>query len=508
MVARTRLAPGRQRAAEVGEVLGLDHLVARGQALAGFADERGIARQEQDREGRACVLQRLGRPGFEGQADPEAAAPAGFAFYAHAPAQELGQLAHDSQAQARSPEASAGRAVGLGEALEDRLLGIGRNAHAGVGNDEAQPGLLLLRALEAHLERHMALVGEFDGVGRQVDQDLAQMLAAAAQAAGCGGVDMHDEAQALALCLGAQDRGEVGQLRMKVEIDDVDRHLPGLDLGEIEDLVDQRQERPAGTRHGAGHVALVAVELGLLQQVAHADDGVERRTQLMAHHRQEPALRLVGVLGPGRGLGQFADEGGDIARQRDEAEDEAGGEVGLVAPIARRQNDGDEASEAGEGRIGQVPVAVAKAIAEGDPEIEGIERRPSLLAEVHEGRERRHVGDHGGDPARRRNGRPGDDHADIDDRKDEISRGPERAPAEAGFAEAVGEIQGEIVRRQDEHDDDANDRLFVLAVGPALQAPAEQDPEPSLGACIHGLGSDRFRHWRPASCSARPADPR
>ena len=174
------------------------------------------------------------------------------------------------QAEAGAAIAPAGGAVGLGEAVEDALSGRRAEMPMPVSATlEAQPGLLFLRALEAHLKRHMALVGELDGVGRQVDQDLTQVLAPPTQAAGRRRVDMGEQTQALAARPGrAGCEARSASLGMEVEIDDVDRHLAGLDLGEIEDLVDQRQQRPAGARHGAGHVALIAVELGLLHQIA------------------------------------------------------------------------------------------------------------------------------------------------------------------------------------------------------------------------------------------------
>ena len=117
---------------------------------------------------------------------------------------------------------------------------------------------VLALAGPAHAQRDMALLGELHRIGDEVDQDLAQMLAAAAQEKGCGGIEMHQQAQALALGLGPQEGDQIGELGMEIEIDDVDRHLARLDLGEIEDLVDEGEQRAAGARDRAGHVALLA----------------------------------------------------------------------------------------------------------------------------------------------------------------------------------------------------------------------------------------------------------
>ena len=46
-------------------------------------------------------------------------------------------------------------------------------------------------------------------------------------------------------------------------------------------------------------VALLGVERRVEQQAAHADHRVHRRADLVAHRREERALRLVGGLGRG-----------------------------------------------------------------------------------------------------------------------------------------------------------------------------------------------------------------
>ena len=90
---------------------------------------------------------------------------------------------------------------------------------------------------------------------------------------------------------------------------DQDLHLAGLDLGEVEDVVDQAEEVPAGDADlgEVGDEALLAELRGFLDEhFAVADDGVERRAQLVAHIGEELALRLVGGVGLLLGLLQLA----------------------------------------------------------------------------------------------------------------------------------------------------------------------------------------------------------
>ena len=76
----------------------------------------------------------------------------------------------------------------------------------------------------------------------------------------------------------------------QIEIERLERELARLDLREVEDVVDDRQERLAAGSDGLGEVALLLVEPGLEQQARHADDAVHRRANLMAHVREERRL--------------------------------------------------------------------------------------------------------------------------------------------------------------------------------------------------------------------------
>src|SRR3546814_12183191 len=76
--------------------------------------------------------------------------------------------------------------------------------------------------------------------------------------------------------------------------------LAGLDLGEVQDVIDDLQQMPAALVNIAG-IAVVAVAAELaVQLVQHdlgkTDDGVERRAQLVPHVGEELGLGAVGGL--------------------------------------------------------------------------------------------------------------------------------------------------------------------------------------------------------------------
>ena len=81
-----------------------------------------------------------------------------------------------------------------------------------------------------------------------------------------------------------------------------DRHrvqcqAPGLDLRQIQHLVDQIQQMVSGLQGFIDEGPVSPVEcLIQLHQLCKTQDGVERCSQLMAHARQELALGAVGAL--------------------------------------------------------------------------------------------------------------------------------------------------------------------------------------------------------------------
>ena len=73
--------------------------------------------------------------------------------------------------------------------------------------------------------------------------------------------------------------------------------IAGLDLREVEDVVDEGQERLAGLLDHVEVLSLLGAELGLEHELRHADDAVQRRANLVAHVGQELALHTVGRVG-------------------------------------------------------------------------------------------------------------------------------------------------------------------------------------------------------------------
>ena len=135
---------------------------------------------------------------------------------------------------------------------------------------------------------------------------------------------MPSELQAL---LGGTQRHQVGKIfeqRQEVEINGFEREFLCFDLGEIEHVVDHRQQR-LGTRTNDVEVAsLFVIQRRILHQRGHAHDAVHRRTDLVRHHRQESRFGTVGGLGPfacGDQIFLDANSFGDVIEGEDSPDD-------------------------------------------------------------------------------------------------------------------------------------------------------------------------------------------
>ena len=76
--------------------------------------------------------------------------------------------------------------------------------------------------------------------------------------------------------------------------------MAGLDLGEIEQIVDDTAQQLGGVRN-LDLLQIIrpclGIEIGAERQRGEAGDGVDRGADLVAHIRQEGAFRLAGVVG-------------------------------------------------------------------------------------------------------------------------------------------------------------------------------------------------------------------
>ena len=125
----------------------------------------------------------------------------------------------------------------------------------------------------------------------EIDQDLAQPQRVAHQVRGnirlCG----DQELEILFLRFLADHRGEVLENVLESELRVLDIQFAGLDLREVEDIVDDAQKRSGRGAHLRQVITLLRRQVGLQGQMSHADDGIHRRADLVTHVGQEHRFR-------------------------------------------------------------------------------------------------------------------------------------------------------------------------------------------------------------------------
>ena len=337
------------------------------------------------------LLGRLGQGQIDGE--PEGRAGAGPALEGDVAVHQARQLLADRQAQARAAELAGRRGVGLGEDLEQLRLLLLADPETGVRHRELQRRDLQGLAQRADLDPHLAFLGELQAVGNQVGQDLAQAGRVAADPVRRRRVDLQVEKDALGAGRLAPQLADVLAEVVKVEGDDLEFQPARLDLRDVEQVVEDGHQAAARADQHVHVAGLALVQPGLAQRVGHPQDAAHRRAELVAHHRQEGGLGLVGrhgALGLLLQIGPRAAQGvgmGHGLEQRrthlDRPESEADGQRqqpdAMEAPEQRGQdhfgNDWDE--PAGERRQHRL-----EAVAEGHPDDGGQGRDGDDLVEA------------------------------------------------------------------------------------------------------------------------------
>ena len=242
-------------------------------------------------------LRHAGVGNAQPRGEPERAAHARLAAHAHLAAHQLRQLLADGQAEAGAAMFARGGGVGLLERLEQAVDFQLREADAAVAHFEAQQATAGVGHHLAHAHVDAALFAELDGVVGVVDQHLPQAQRIAAQHARQRRVEFEDQFQLAADRPGRYQCREGLDHVVECEIDLLDIELAGLDLRDVEDVVDDAQQVFAGEADLFQVVALAWIEVGLERQVGHADHAVHRGADLVAHVGQELALVLARFLG-------------------------------------------------------------------------------------------------------------------------------------------------------------------------------------------------------------------
>jgi hypothetical protein len=166
-----------------------------------------------------------------------------------APAVQLDELARDREAEARCPRSCA-TGADLAELLEHRLLVLGRDAHAGVAHRDLDAAVVRRRRTSTRPPSGVNLIA----LVRRLSRICLSLRSSARKRPRRGSIDATSAISRPLRAL-AHERHRVRDRVGQREVGRLELHAAGLDLREVEDVVDEREQVagptpgcPAGTR--------------------------------------------------------------------------------------------------------------------------------------------------------------------------------------------------------------------------------------------------------------------
>ena len=232
----------------------------------------------------------------EGCREPEGRSLAGRALGADLAAHQLDEARGDRQPEAGSLVAARRGGIDLREFVEHRLQLVGGDTDAGILDTDPDSDLLIF-AFAGDVDEHVAALGELHRIADKVGRDLAETPDIADHRLRQFRIDAHDEFEVLLRDARRNQRRHVLDRLAEAEWRGIELELSGVDLGEIEDVIDDRQKGVARLHDDVDEHALALVELGPRQKLGHAEHAVHRGADLVTHIGEELGLRAVRRFG-------------------------------------------------------------------------------------------------------------------------------------------------------------------------------------------------------------------
>ena len=194
-----------------------------------------------------------------------------------------GQPLGNRKTQSGSRRGGSPGGGGTLELHENSLAFILAETWAGIAYDELKLTAAILCFLGTQPYRHAAGLGELDRVANQVEQNLAQAGFIAKNLARHVGGERPGDLQPLVERLRREQFDDVLDAGSNVDGLAAKLDAAGLDLREVQDLVDQPEKRRRGLLDRGGIGALLGRKRRLAYQARHSEDAVHRRPDLVTH---------------------------------------------------------------------------------------------------------------------------------------------------------------------------------------------------------------------------------
>jgi hypothetical protein len=151
-------------------------------------------------------------------------------------------------------------------------LSVGRNPDAGIRDPEVQDHARPGGRFALHRDRDFALSGELDRVADQVDQHLPDSSRVASERLGNFVPDFARQLEALLMRAQRQRLERLFDGLAQREGDRIEVETPGLDLGKVEDVVDDQQQVVGRAARDVEVFALFGGQVGVEDKIGHSHE--------------------------------------------------------------------------------------------------------------------------------------------------------------------------------------------------------------------------------------------
>ena len=228
----------------------------------------------------------------QGQPDPERRALAEFALDADRSPHGLGQALANGKPQSGTAEFPGDGLVSLREGFEQDVEFLLRDADAAVGyRHDEMTGIVL------HGDEHLAALGEFQRIVDQVGEDLVEADRIGQNRKRHARRHTRGKIEVFRGGSFPEQAGDIVGDARRTDRNDLKLQFSGLDLRQVEDIVDDGEQAPARLDDDLGIALQALVESGSLEELGHDHQTVQRCADFMAHGGQEARLGGIGTLG-------------------------------------------------------------------------------------------------------------------------------------------------------------------------------------------------------------------
>ena len=204
------------------------------------------------------------------------------------------QAAADAQTQATAAIQSWHGGIRLSVRREEAVVEVLGDAHPGIANGDAQLHPVAMVGDHPGRQPDLARGRELHRIPEQIQQYLTETPGIAAQHRRYVGRQIEHGREALCARPRLDHGDRALEHGLQVEVDAVELQSPSVHPRQVENVVDDGEERLTRIVHGLDVAALLVAQRRVEQQAGHADDAVHRLADLVAHRREKQGLGLVG----------------------------------------------------------------------------------------------------------------------------------------------------------------------------------------------------------------------